>query len=110
MKNYTATEQAYKNGYEKGYENGRRENKSFACHMCDNAEINEELTKFNDYSACTIGSFDRECRIMLTSGMGKPLRIEIDRWNNKKQQWESIGVYHPKYCPECGREIVEYKK
>lgn len=109
MNNYTATEQAYKNGYANGYENGRREKGDFACHMCDNAKINEELEKFNDYSSCTIGSFDKECRIMLTSGMGKPLRIEIDRWNEKSKRWETVGMYHPRYCPECGREILEYK-
>lgn len=110
MNIYTATEQAYKNGYVKGYEDGKKENKYSPCHMCDNARLNEELTDNGDFSSCVIGSFDRDCRIMLTSGMGKPLRIDIDRWNDDALEWEPIGIYYPKYCPECGREIVEYNK
>lgn len=85
-------------------------NRLTPCHMCDNARLNHELTDDNDYSSCTIGSYDKECRIMLSSGWGKPLRIEIERWNDKIGRWEDIGIYYPKYCPECGREIKEYKE
>lgn len=79
------------------------------CHMCFNARLDNELTDDNDYSSCTIGSYDKDCRIMLSSGWGKPPRIEIERWNDSAAQWEYIGIYYPKFCPECGREIVEYK-
>ena len=80
------------------------------CYMCNNARIDDDLTDYNDFYSGTIGSFSHDCRIMLTSGSGKPLRIEIARWSDKRQQWEDIGIYYPKFCPECGREIVEYQK
>ena len=80
------------------------------CYMCDNARLNHELEDYNDFSSSTIGSFSHDCRIMLSSGSGKPLRIEIARWNDKAQQWVDIGIYYPKFCPECGREIREYDK
>jgi hypothetical protein len=79
------------------------------CYMCDNARVNDELEDYNDFSSSTIGSFSRDCRIMLSSGNKKPLRIEIARWNDEVGQWENIGIYYPKFCPECGREIKEYK-
>jgi hypothetical protein len=79
------------------------------CYLCDNARLNKELEDYNDFHSSIIGSFSRDCRIMLTSGSGKPLQIEIARWNDNVGQWDDIGIYNPKYCPECGREIVEYK-
>lgn len=79
------------------------------CYLCDNARLNNELEDDNDFTSSCIGSFSHDCRIMLSSGSGKPLRIEIAKWSDKTQQWVDIGIYYPKYCPECGREIGEYK-
>ena len=104
-----AMEQAYKNGYEKGYEVGKKHTVE-PCGMCNNARVDRELSDDNDSSAYTIGTFDKDCRIMLCSGWGKPLRIEVSRWSDKMQRWEDIGLYYPKHCPNCGREITEYKK
>ena len=80
------------------------------CYLCDNARLNDELEDYNDFHSSTIGSFSHDCRIMLSSGWGKPLRIEIARWNDDVQEWQDIGIYYPKFCPECGREIREYEK
>lgn len=80
------------------------------CYVCNNARLDPELTDYNDFNSGTIGSFSKDCRIMLTSGFGNPLRIEIARWNDSIQQWVDIGIYYPKFCPECGREIWEYRK
>ena len=41
------------------------------------------------------------------SGWGRPLRIEIEKWD-EKTGWYKIGEYNPKYCPNCGRKIEEY--
>ena len=44
---------------------------------------------------------------MLCSGDGKPPRIEFEEWNDKAG-WGKIAEYRPRYCPNCGRKIVEY--
>ena len=80
-----------------------------ACGMCDNARINDELTDDNDYSARTIGKCADGFRMMLCSGWGRPLRIEVEQWD-ENVGWYRIGVYNPTHCPECGREIIEYGK
>lgn len=79
------------------------------CYLCDNARLNNGLEDYNDFSSSCIGSFSQDCRIMLTSGSGKPLRIEIARWCEEAERWVDIGFYYPKFCPECGREIWEYE-
>lgn len=108
MDMYIATEEAYKNGYDKGFEDGK--NIIEPCWYCDNARLNEELTDSDDYHATCIGMCEKNYRIMLCSGWGKPLRIEFERWNEDRKYWETVGLYRPKHCPMCGRKIVEYDK
>lgn len=79
------------------------------CDMCYNARLDDELTDDNDYSARSIGDSDSNYRMMLCAGNGKPLRIEIEKWVFAAG-WCNIGRYFPKYCPECGRKIIEYEK
>lgn len=76
------------------------------CFYCNNARINHHLTDENDYSSLSIGEACPNFRIMFTSGSGKPPRIEFETWNN--DHWSTVGVYYPKHCPYCGREINEY--
>lgn len=78
------------------------------CHICDNARLNDELTDKNDLHYIGVGKTSPDFRIMIGSGDGKPLRIEFEKWNDKINQWVLVGRYCPKYCPECGREIIEY--
>lgn len=79
------------------------------CYMCNNALVDEELRDDNDYGCFCIGDMPRYKRIMLCTGWGRPLRIEYDEWNDQYGKWSTAGCYYPKYCPNCGREIVEYK-
>ena len=79
------------------------------CYMCDNGRLNEELTDDNDLSAFGIGDSVNGFRMMYCSGDGKPPRIEVEEWD-EKAGWYKIGVYYPKYCPNCGREIKEYER
>ena len=65
------------------------------------------MTNENDYSAISVGKSAKGNRIMLCSGDGKPLRIEFEKWNDKAG-WGKIAEYRPRYCPNCGRKIVEY--
>lgn len=80
------------------------------CYMCTNAKVNDELTVDNDYSAHCIGDMPRYKRFLIESGWGKPLRICYEEWNDQYGHWSTIGYYYPKYCPNCGRELKEYKK
>ena len=70
--------------------------------------FNTELTDENDSSSCGVGHCSRDTRFMITSGYGAPLRIEVDRWNDSVKEWQTVGRYYPKHCPECGRLLDEY--
>lgn len=90
------------------------------CKYCFNARVYEpteeermdpfatELTDENDSSSCCVGRASTDFRFMLSSGYGEPLRIEMDKWNNQREEWVTVGKYYPKYCPECGRRLNEY--
>lgn len=78
------------------------------CGMCLNARVDEELTEDNDYSAYSVGESQSGFRLMLCSGAGKPTRIEAEM--HTEHGWGTVAVYEPKYCPNCGRSIMEYAK
>lgn len=79
-----------------------------ACRMCLNARIDDNLTDDNDLSYIPVGKTTREHRIMIASGNGKPLSIDVEMLDEKIGQWVMVGMYNPKFCPNCGREILEY--
>lgn len=78
------------------------------CGMCLNGRIDEDLTDDNDLSSFSIGKSQEGFRIMYTAGDGKPPRIEVQTWD-EKVGWYNVGIYYPKFCPNCGREIKEYE-
>ena len=66
----------------------------------------------NDFSSMSIGNTIPDHRFMLTTGNGKPTCIEYEvlcTISDGDRQWIRAGVYYPKFCPECGRELKEYK-
>lgn len=67
-----------------------------------------ELADNNDYSSMSIGDFFDGYRAMLSSGYGKPVRIEVEEWNKDVKRWVPLGRYYPKFCPNCGRPLTEY--
>lgn len=77
------------------------------CGMCYNGRLDGMLTDNNDYSAISIGKCANGFRMMLCSGGGRPLRIEVEQWD-ENVGWYKIGQYNPKHCPNCGRKITEY--
>lgn len=82
-----------------------------SCYMCNNANVDPELTHDNDLSYHSIGATDKEHRMMFRSGARRPTEIEIEkRVQRKDRAWDLIGFYRPKYCPECGRELIENKQ
>lgn len=81
------------------------------CSMCLNARLDDELTDNNDFSSSTIEyNKSNNFRMMLSSGAGKPLRIEAELWSSSVKRWITVGQYYPKFCPECGRKITEYRR
>ena len=92
------------------------------CKYCFNARIYKptdeelmdplytELTDENDSSSCCIGISYNNTRLMISSGHGEPVRIEIDKFFEDYQEWHTVGRYYPKYCPGCGRRLDEYDK
>lgn len=92
------------------------------CKYCFNARVYKptdeelvdpfatELTDENDSSSCSVGTSYNNTRLMITSGHGEPVRIEIDKFFEDYQEWHTVGKYYPKHCPECGRRLDEYEK
>ena len=94
-----------------------------SCHFCYNAHVwakepkteedyfDEGLNDSNDFGSSTIGV---SCslpngsphQIYINSGAGKATNIEVCEWYNGR--WHTVGVYYPKFCPECGRPLDEY--
>ena len=91
------------------------------CKFCFNARVYEpteeemmdpdstELTDENDSSSCCVGDCVKDVRFMISSGYGEPVRIDIDKFLELRQEWVTVGKYYPKYCPECGRRLDEYE-
>lgn len=77
------------------------------CYICNNALVDDELSSDNDLAYYGCGNACKGNTIRLASGNRKPVRIEFDEWN--KDHWSTVGIYYPKFCPECGRRLDEYK-
>lgn len=80
------------------------------CGMCDNAFVNPELRPDNDLSYFTLGDSVDGKRMMFRSGDGKPVQIIVEEFDRKSMQWGLIGYYTPKFCPNCGRKLVENER
>ena len=77
-----------------------------ACYMCSNAFIDGDLSDDTDYACFSIGEMPKGTRLMLCTGYRRPLRIEYEVF--EYNEWRTVGIYYPKHCPNCGREIKEY--
>ena len=77
------------------------------CKYCCNATVKPELDSDNDLSYFTIGSTVRKHNMYIRSGNNLPTGIIVTEWDDKKQENVDIGTYVMKYCPECGRKLIE---
>lgn len=85
------------------------------CFLCDNARVNDELTDENDLHYHTIGKFEDGFRALIGTGDGKPLRILLEQRrclykSRPEKEWVTVGIYEPQFCPNCGRELSEYRR
>ena len=80
-----------------------------SCYMCNNAAVDDELTDENDLSFIQVGkTVSSVFRIMLQSGNSEGVKILFEQFSGK--YWQTIGVYAPSFCPNCGRKLVEQRR
>lgn len=85
-----------------------------SCRLCGNNRTNPEWELDEDqvFYAMTIGAFEKGHRIMFNKAPYKPLEMIFEQWREdwKTPQYQLVGYYYPKFCPECGRKIDEYDR
>lgn len=79
-----------------------REERSKGCRFCFDATIEPDLEGC-DLSYHYVGESEQQKRIMIRSGNGKPVAIMFEELSGN--QWHTVGIYEPKFCPMCGRKL-----
>jgi len=74
-----------------------------ACHMCSKA-----LTDDWEPSWVDLGSFCASRRMLIRSNAHGPTELLVEEL--LEDGWHTTGYYRPRYCPNCGRELVENQK
>lgn len=77
------------------------------CSFCLNARVDHLLSDDNDLSYLSVGLGDGKHRMFIRSGDSRPVAIIVDLFNDCTKQNETICVYSPKFCPECGRSLMQ---
>ena len=81
-----------------------------ACRFCANAHTDPELEPTNDLSYMGIGKCEKGYTVFFRTGDNRPTVILFEDRVNLQSITHLAGIYIPKFCPECGRELVENKK
>ena len=76
-----------------------------ACRMCFNAYTDPDLSCFNDLSYIPVGSCVDGYRILFRSGAAKVTALVFEQ--RCDDGWHSLCSYVPKFCPNCGRRLME---
>lgn len=77
------------------------------CGFCYNRFVDHELDESNDASSIMVGQTAESYSIFIDTGWNFKTRLHLMKWNKEHQQNETIGIYVPKFCPECGRKLFE---
>ena len=77
------------------------------CHVCCNATVEPELTSDNDLSYISVGKTTEGYGMHIRSGDGKPTALIVSKWEESLRRNIDVGVYKMKFCPECGRRLIE---
>lgn len=77
------------------------------CRFCYNCNVDKELSQNNDLSYCSIGDMLEGFNMCIRSGGNRKTSIMVYRFNNKKKENETIGIYTMNFCPVCGRKLIE---
>ena len=77
------------------------------CRVCCNATVEPELTSENDLSYIGVGRIADGYGMYIRSSYGKPTVLIISRWEGNLAGNVDIGSYKMKFCPECGRKLIE---
>lgn len=77
------------------------------CHVCCNATVEPELTSDNDLSYISVGETTEGYGMHIRSGDGKPTVLIVSKWEESLGRNIDVGIYKMKFCPECGRRLIE---
>lgn len=79
------------------------------CCFCNNAVVDPRLTPDNDLSYCPVGKVADGYGLLFRSGDDRPTALVLEMWDKRLNRNLDIGLYVMKYCPECGRKLIENK-
>lgn len=79
------------------------------CRFCLNARVNHDLSDDNDLSYLPVGFSAEGFSLYLRSGGGDPVDLSFYRWmaDLNQGEWALVAFYYPKFCPECGRPLMD---
>ena len=77
------------------------------CSFCNNAFVDPELNSDNDLSYLSLGEMCNGYSIHMRSGAGRDTVLVISKLDRVLHRFYPIGIYKMKFCPECGRELIE---
>ena len=75
------------------------------CDFCRNAYTCEELSHDNDLSYMSVGKGDDNTRMLFATGDKRPTLLIVETRTDRG--FKPIATLKPKYCPFCGRELIE---
>lgn len=81
------------------------------CAYCANSTTDELLDFGFDGSSFSVGDCEKGYSMYITSETPSnfPVSLEVLHWDDTLHRNVTVARFVPKYCPFCGREIVENK-